>query len=107
MIIDIKIPITMKIKVSNILINESLVFKIMLYEFGKRSVRDTQIMTPAANDKEIVTILLFFLLSINIIRAPITVDIPAIKDKIKAYIVLFDIKMPPKKIYASHVKYNY
>jgi hypothetical protein len=97
---EIIIPITTNIRVKISLGKKLVFFKIMLNELGNKSVSDTHIITPAAKDKLIVTILLFFLLSKNIIKAPIKVDIPAKKDSKKAYKVLLGIYHTSHKLYA-------
>ena len=98
--IDIMIPNVIKIKLNIILGNKLLLSSIILNELGSKSVNDTHVITPAAKERLISTILLFFLLSKKITNAPITVDIPAKKDNIKAYKHLFGIIIPPFNLYA-------
>jgi hypothetical protein len=90
----------MNIKVNKTFGKASLVSNIILKQLGSKSVKLTHIITPAAKESDIVIILLFLRLSKNITKEPIMVDIPAKKDKIKAYKVLFGINIPPSKLYA-------
>ena len=69
---------------------------------GTRENIDTDAITPAANAKDILIILLVFLNGIKIGIIPIKVDRPAIDVTIKENIILFILKfIHNKKKYAK------
>ena len=92
MIFDINTPINMLININKTVLILLWLLKISLNEFGIKSIMETLSITPDANPNDLL-ITLFLFVFININKNPIIVDIPAIQDKIKAY-VLLDILSP-------------